>query len=90
MNISMSSPDLNQGDLEAVISVLRTRYLSRGSSVKAFEEAVASYVGTKHAVAVSSGGQRSASGCESCRHPGGGSGDHHPVFLYCFGKLSAV
>lgn len=51
----MSSPDLKQDDIDAVLEVLQTRYLSRGSRVKAFEKAVASYVGCEYAVAVSSG-----------------------------------
>ena len=54
-HIPMSSPDLTAAEIEAVVNVLRTPYLSIGPQVKAFEQAVASYVGTAHAIAVSSG-----------------------------------
>jgi perosamine synthetase len=53
--IPMSTPDLTATELEAVSKVLQTPYLSIGPQVKAFEQAIASYVGTAHAVAVSSG-----------------------------------
>jgi len=59
----MSSPDLTAADIEAVVSVLETRYLSLGPRIAAFEEHFAAYacpepgrrVGTRHAVGVSSG-----------------------------------
>ena len=53
--IPMSSPDLRAVDIEAVVNVLRTPYLSIGPQIKAFEQAMASFVGTAHAIAVSSG-----------------------------------
>ncbi len=51
----MSGPDLEEADADAVASVLRSGTLSLGPRVQAFEEAFAAYVGTRHAVAVSSG-----------------------------------
>jgi dTDP-4-amino-4,6-dideoxygalactose transaminase len=51
----MSSPDLTESEREAVAEVLRSRWLSMGSQVQAFEAALAEYVGTRFAVAVSSG-----------------------------------
>jgi len=51
----MSSPQLNNADIEAVSRVLQTRYLSLGPQLEAFEQAFASYVGTEHAVGVNSG-----------------------------------
>lgn len=55
MRIPMSRPSLNDSDIEAVISVLRSPVLSLGPRVREFERAMAEYVGTAEAVAVSSG-----------------------------------
>jgi perosamine synthetase len=55
MYISMSSPDLTAADVDTVLSVLHTPYLSIGPQIRTFEQAVASYVGTTYAIAVSSG-----------------------------------
>jgi UDP-4-amino-4,6-dideoxy-N-acetyl-beta-L-altrosamine transaminase len=46
--------DINQADIEAVVSVLRSDFLTQGPAVPAFEKAVADYCGAKHAVAVNS------------------------------------
>lgn len=54
-HISMSAPDLDDSDIQAVLSVLRSGRLSLGPATEAFEDAIASYVGVRHAVAVSSG-----------------------------------
>ena len=51
----MSSPDLTEAEVAAVNRVLQTRYLSIGPQIKAFEQALASYVGTRHATGVNSG-----------------------------------
>jgi dTDP-4-amino-4,6-dideoxygalactose transaminase len=51
----MSSPDLGEAEMEAVHEVLSTRWLSFGPRLKAFEEALAAYVGAAHAVGVNSG-----------------------------------
>lgn len=53
--ISMSSPDIDDSDIEAVVEVLRSGRLSLGPKTEAFEEAIALYIGVRHAVAVSSG-----------------------------------
>jgi perosamine synthetase len=53
--LTMSSPDIGEAEIEAVTAVLRSGTLSMGPNVEAFESAFADYVGTKHAVAVSSG-----------------------------------
>lgn len=55
MQIPMSSPDLTAADVEAVTSVLDTRYLSLGPRIVEFEECFAAYIGVCHAVGVSSG-----------------------------------
>lgn len=46
--------DVNQADIDAVVEVLRSDFLTQGPVVPAFEKAVASYCGATHAVAVSS------------------------------------
>jgi len=46
--------DINQADIDAVVAVLRSDFLTQGPAVPAFEEAVADYCGAQHAVAVNS------------------------------------
>lgn len=46
---------IDEEDIQAVVSVLKNGALTQGSTVEAFEQAVAKYVGAKYAVAVSSG-----------------------------------
>jgi len=46
--------DINQADIDEVVRVLRSDFLTQGPVVPAFEQAVASFCGAKHAVAVSS------------------------------------
>lgn len=46
---------IEEDDIQAVIDVLRSDYLTTGPKVKEFEKAVADYTGAKYAVAVSNG-----------------------------------
>lgn len=46
---------MDEEDIQAVVDVLRNGHLTQGPAIDAFEHAVASYVGVKYAVAVSSG-----------------------------------
>jgi UDP-4-amino-4,6-dideoxy-N-acetyl-beta-L-altrosamine transaminase len=46
--------DISQADIDAVVEVLRSDWLTQGPMVPRFEQAVASYVGAQHAVAVNS------------------------------------
>ena len=46
---------IEQSDIDAVVDVLKSDWLTTGPKVKAFEEAIARYTGVGHAVAVSSG-----------------------------------
>ena len=46
--------DINQADIDAVVEVLRSDFLTQGPMVPAFEQAIATKVGAKHAVAVNS------------------------------------
>ncbi|MDY7077881.1 MAG: DegT/DnrJ/EryC1/StrS family aminotransferase [Chloroflexota bacterium] len=51
----MSSPDLTDAEIAAVNQVLATRYLSIGPQMEAFEQGLASYIGTRYAIGVNSG-----------------------------------
>ncbi len=53
--IPLSSPDITDLEIDSVVSVLKTRHLSRGPKTKEFEDAMASYVGVPYAIAVNSG-----------------------------------
>jgi len=55
MKIPMSSPQLNDDDLQAVRNVLDTRYLALGPRLKRFEELVAEAAGCRFGVGVNSG-----------------------------------
>src|SRR5688500_4723211 len=46
---------IDEQDIQAVVDVLRSDYLTQGPIVERFEEAIRTYVGAKYAVAVSSG-----------------------------------
>ncbi|KAI9135246.1 UDP-4-amino-4,6-dideoxy-N-acetyl-beta-L-altrosamine transaminase [Acaryochloris sp. CCMEE 5410] len=46
--------DINQADIDAVIDVLTSDYITQGPAIERFEELVANYCGSRYAVAVSS------------------------------------
>jgi UDP-4-amino-4,6-dideoxy-N-acetyl-beta-L-altrosamine transaminase len=46
--------DISEADIQAVVDVLRSDYLTQGPSVPAFEKSIADYCGAQHAVAVNS------------------------------------
>jgi dTDP-4-amino-4,6-dideoxygalactose transaminase len=46
--------DINQSDIDAVVNVLRSDFLTQGPVVPAFENAVTMHCGVRHAVAVNS------------------------------------
>lgn len=52
--IPYGKQDIRQEDIEAVVDVLRSDYLTQGPVVPKFEAAVAKYVGAKYAVALNS------------------------------------
>src|ERR1035437_3098031 len=53
--IPLSAPDIDEDDIAAVTGVLRTTQLSLGPMLDSFEREFAAYVGSKQAIAVSSG-----------------------------------
>lgn len=46
--------DVSEADIQAVVDILRSDFLTQGPAVPAFERAVAAYCGAHHAVAVNS------------------------------------
>jgi len=53
--INISSPLVGSDEIEAITKVLRSRALAQGTETEEFEEAFASYIGTKYAIATNSG-----------------------------------
>jgi len=52
--IPYGKQDINQADIDAVLEVLKSDFLTQGPKVPAFEQKVADHVGAKHALAVNS------------------------------------
>lgn len=52
--IPYGKQDISQEDIDAVITVLKSDYLTQGPCVPNFEKSIADYVSVKHAVAVNS------------------------------------
>lgn len=53
--VPLSLPDIGDSEREAVMAVLKSRWLSMGPAVVNFERKMADYVGAKYAIAVNSG-----------------------------------
>ena len=47
--------NITEEDIQAVITTLKSDYLTQGPKIKEFEDAFANYTGAKYAVAVSNG-----------------------------------
>lgn len=54
-NIPYGRQNITNEDIQAVVEVLRSDYLTQGPQIAAFEAAFASYVGSEYAVAVANG-----------------------------------
>ena len=65
--------DINDDDVQAVVRVLRSDFLTQGPEIEAFEREMAAYVGAPHAVAVSSA---TAALHVACAALGVGPGDY--------------
>jgi perosamine synthetase len=55
MRIPLSAPDIDEADIAVVTAVLHSSQLSLGPKLQEFEQAMAQYIGTSHAIAVNSG-----------------------------------
>ncbi len=55
MEIPLSRPDITEREIETIVSVLRTPYLSLGPKLEEFEGKLAKYAGVKFAIVVNSG-----------------------------------
>ena len=55
IHIPLSRPDIDERDIQSVINVLKTPYLSIGPKIVEFENRIANYVGRKFAIGVNSG-----------------------------------
>jgi perosamine synthetase len=53
--VPLSRPDISEADVQSVVEVLRTPFLSLGPKLKEFESAFCRYTGARYATAVSSG-----------------------------------
>lgn len=52
--IPYGKQEINQHDIDAVVEVLHSDFLTQGPKVPAFEQAIANYCGVSHAIAVNS------------------------------------
>lgn len=55
MKIQLAKPDITQTEIDAVVEVMKSGWLSIGPKIEEFEKKIADYVGVKHAIAVNSG-----------------------------------
>ncbi len=55
MKVPLSSPDIIEKDIGAVVGVMKTRHLSIGPKVVEFEKRIGNYVETRYTIAVNSG-----------------------------------
>jgi perosamine synthetase len=55
VRIPLSRPDLSDVEVEEVLGVLRTPWLSMGPKIQEFEARFASFLGVRHAIAVANG-----------------------------------
>jgi dTDP-4-amino-4,6-dideoxygalactose transaminase len=79
--VPLTDIEVSETDVEAVLDCLRSGWLTMGPRTKVFEQALADYVGTPHALTVSSG---TAALHLACRAAGLGPGDEVIVPAFTF------
>lgn len=72
MYIPYGRQSIDESDIEAVVNVLKSDFLTTGPAISTFEEKVANYVGAKYAVAIANG---TAALHAACFAAGIGEGD---------------
>ncbi|AQQ71283.1 UDP-4-amino-4-deoxy-L-arabinose--oxoglutarate aminotransferase [Limihaloglobus sulfuriphilus] len=55
MQVPLSSPDITQREIDAVVNVMKSGQLALGPEMRGFEQAIAEYSEKKHAISVNSG-----------------------------------
>jgi perosamine synthetase len=83
--IVLSDPDISTDELEAVVMTLRSKQLSAGPLVADFEQAMAAYIGRKHAAAVASG---TLGACLALKVMGIGPGDEVITSAYAWHQIA--
>jgi dTDP-4-amino-4,6-dideoxygalactose transaminase len=79
--VPLTDVAVSEGDVEAVLECLRSGWLTMGPRTKVFEQTLADYVGTPHALTVSSG---TAALHLACQAAGIGPGDEVIVPAFTF------
>lgn len=87
MNIPYGRQTIEQDDLEKVMEVLRSDYLTTGPTIELFEDAVCKYTGAKYAVAISNG---TAALHAACAAIGIGPGDEVITSAYTYTASASV
>ncbi len=54
MSIPYGRQDISEQDIQAVVDILRSDFLTQGPTVPAFEQAIINYIGAQYAIAVNS------------------------------------
>lgn len=93
-NIPYGHQYIDEGDIRAVVKVLRSDWLTQGPVIKEFEDRLCSYTGAKYAVSVSSGTAALHLACLAARIGNGDEAITSPLTfvasancaLYCGGK----
>lgn len=94
MYIPYGKQSISEEDIQAVVDVLRSDYLTTGPEIEKFEQSIARYVGAEYAVAVSSGTAALHAACFAAGITGGDEVITTPItfaasancVLYCGAK----
>ena len=86
-SLPFALPDITEAEIDAVVAVLRSRWLTTGEQARAFEEEFAAAVGVPHAVALNSATAALHLGLEAM---GVGPGDLVFVPSYTFASSAEV
>ncbi len=86
-NIPFSPPDISESEIEEVVAVLRSGWITTGSKTKELEHRIADYIGTKKAVCLNSA---TAAMELTLRVLGIGQGDEVITSAYTYSASAAV